>query len=43
MIGPDSSGRFWTIVILPAELSGEWKPITGWPSDNAEVRRYNES
>ena len=41
MIGPDASGRFWTIIILPAENVGEWKAITGWPSDNAEIRKYN--
>lgn len=41
MIGPDRSGRFWTIVIKPTSETGVWRPITGWPSDNAEIQKYN--
>jgi len=41
MIGPDLSGRFWTIVIRPSSAHGLWRPITGWPSDRAEVLKYN--
>jgi hypothetical protein len=41
MIGPDGSGRFWTIVIKPSGETGVWRPITGWPSDSAEIRKYN--
>ena len=41
MIGPDFSGRFWTIVILPSGQPGRWRPITGWPSDKAEILKYN--
>ncbi len=42
MIGPDDSGRLWTIVIVNSGGSDSWRPITGWPSDNAEIRKYNE-
>jgi uncharacterized DUF497 family protein len=41
MIGPDLSGRFWTIAILPSGQPGRWRPITGWPSDKAEILKYN--
>ncbi len=41
MIGPDTNDRFWTIIIAPASDAGAWKPITGWPSTNTEIRRYN--
>lgn len=41
MIGPDFSGRFWTIAILSSAKPGLWKPITGWPSDKAEILKYN--
>lgn len=41
MIGPDANGRFWTTIIAPTSDEGEWKPITGWPSTNTEIRRYN--
>ena len=40
MIGPDDAGRFWTIVLL-ALSDDVWRPITGWPSTNTEIRRYN--
>jgi hypothetical protein len=43
MIGPDSTGRCWTIIIRPAGRRGWWRPITGWPSDKAELRKYNSS
>lgn len=41
MVAPDDSGRFWTIVLLD---KGEnvWRPITGWPSTNSQIRRYRE-
>jgi len=39
MVGPDDTGRFWSVVLL--ELTSElWRPITGWPSTNNEIRRY---
>jgi hypothetical protein len=41
MIGPDASGRHWTIVIMPTSHPGQWRPITGWPSDKAEILKYN--
>lgn len=43
MIGPDDSGRFWTIILVEAGAEGRWRPITGWPSDNPEIRWYNEA
>jgi hypothetical protein len=43
MIGPDAAGRYWTIPIKPTGAPGQWRPITGWPSDKAELRRYNDS
>jgi len=39
MIGPDSEGRLWTVV-LKYLGQGRWRPITGWPSTSAEVRWY---
>lgn len=41
MVGPDATGRFWTIVILAGGHVGDWKPITGWPSTPTEVKEYN--
>jgi hypothetical protein len=39
IVGPDATGRFWTIAAL--ELEGDWwRPITGWPSTNRERRLY---
>jgi uncharacterized DUF497 family protein len=41
MIGPDDDGRMWTIVLL-SHLDNTWRPITGWPSTNTEIRQYRE-
>ena len=41
MIGPDWTGRYWTIIIRPSENLDVWRPITGWPSDRREIRRYD--
>lgn len=41
MIGPDAAGRYWTIVIRPSSERGRWRPITGWSSDKAELKKYN--
>lgn len=41
MVGPDSGRRYWTIVIKPTGEPGLWRPITGWPSDKAEIVKYN--
>lgn len=43
MIGPDRSGRLWTVIILETEIEGRWRPITGWRSDKPEILRYNEA
>ena len=41
IVGPDTSGRFWTIVAL--HIHGDtWRPITGWPSTDPEIRRHEE-
>lgn len=39
MIGPDRSGRFWTVILLDLG-AGRWRPITGWPTDNEERGWY---
>lgn len=39
MIAPDADGRFWTIVLLHRRDT-LWRPITGWPSTDSEIRRY---
>ena len=43
MMGPDDTGRFWTIIILPTARKGTWRAITGWPSTNREVTLYANS
>jgi uncharacterized DUF497 family protein len=40
MIGPDSLGRYWTVILARTKTKARWRPITGWMSDNAEVLRY---
>ena len=40
MIGPDSMGRYWTIVIKPGGKAGLWWPVTGWPSERDEIMKY---
>ena len=41
MIGPDASGRIWTIVLV-SRGDGLWRPISGWPSTNRQIRSYHE-
>lgn len=43
MVGPDETGRFWTIILGQTSTRGRWRPITGWPSDAREVAWYNDS
>jgi hypothetical protein len=44
MIGPDVSGRLWTIVIVCVdEASGVWRPITGWPATGKEGRAWQSA
>jgi uncharacterized DUF497 family protein len=43
MIGPDRTGRCWTVIMVPAGTRGWWRPVTGWPSDKGELRKYNSS
>lgn len=41
MVGPDANGRFWTIILL--HLHGDlYRPLTGWPSTNPQIRMYRE-
>ncbi len=40
MIGPALDGRFWTVHILETAKPGIWRPITGWPSTEREIRLY---
>ena len=42
MIGPDSNGEHWTVIILDKGL-GRWRPITGWKSDKREIELYNSA
>lgn len=41
MIGPNESGRFWTIILLD-KGQGFWRPITGWPSTNPQKELYKK-
>ena len=42
MVGPDSSGRFWTIIIDYLG-DGQAEPITAWPSTRKQIRQYEEA
>ena len=42
MIGPNRAGRFWSIILLH-RYDDVWRPITGWPSSNNEVRIHQEA
>lgn len=41
MIGADAGGRFWTIILVQA-YRVRWRPITGWPSTDREIRRWHD-
>jgi hypothetical protein len=43
MVGPASTGRHWTVVIVEVEPRGTWRPITGWPSTTKELRQWREN
>jgi len=44
MIGPDSTGRLWTIVIVPVDEDlGLWRAITGWPSERKERESWEDA
>lgn len=44
MIGPDSGGRHWTIVVVEVDAEhGVWRPITGWPSTQKEIDAWHAS
>jgi hypothetical protein len=40
MIGPNSYGILWTVVILRTGEPGVWECKTGWPSGTAECELY---
>jgi hypothetical protein len=40
-VGPDRTGRFWTISIERLEEEGVWRAVTGWPSKKSEIAEYN--
>jgi len=42
MIGPDSTGRYWMVAILPTRIRGCWRPITGYPAAENEMELYEE-
>ena len=39
MVGPNEPGRYWTVILLDLG-NGKYRPITGWPSTNTEIRHY---
>jgi hypothetical protein len=42
MIGPCISGRYWTIVVMEVDDAlGLWRPITGWPSTEKEIKAWH--
>ena len=41
MIAPDNEGRMWTIVVV-RKGDNLWRPISGWPSTNSQIRHYNQ-
>ena len=41
MIAPDDDGRLWTVILLKKSARA-WRPITGWPSTNRQIREYGE-
>jgi hypothetical protein len=41
LIASDEAGRFWTVIVVQAGETS-WRPITGWPSTVAQIRRYRE-
>jgi hypothetical protein len=42
MIGPCISGRYWTIVVVEVDDAlGLWRPITGWPSTEKEIKAWH--
>jgi hypothetical protein len=42
MIGPDSSGRFWTVAISPSRAAGLWYDHTGYESSGRERKAYDQ-
>ena len=42
VIGPTSSGRFITLVLDATDDPSVWRPITGWPSSDAEIAYHRE-
>jgi uncharacterized DUF497 family protein len=42
MIGSDKTGRFWVVAILPTQIRGCWRPITGYPAEEKEMKLYEQ-
>jgi hypothetical protein len=42
MIGPDNTGRCWTIPMLKTTKTNVWRPITGYPSAKSEMELYED-
>jgi hypothetical protein len=43
MIGPDATGRFWVVAILPHDkIKGCWRPVTGYPAEVKEMELYEQ-
>jgi hypothetical protein len=44
MIGPDISGRIWTVVIVCVDARAAiWRAITGWPATAKEIRTWKSA
>ena len=42
LIAPDDAGRYWRLAAIHV-YKDVWRPITGWPSTRAEIRRAQEA
>jgi uncharacterized DUF497 family protein len=42
MIGRTHGGRTITVPIVETPVPGRWRPVTAWPSTDAEKARYEQ-
>lgn len=40
VIGRDWAGRFLTIILEATTIRTTWRPVTGWPSSRAEIKKF---
>ncbi len=44
VIGPDKSGRTWTLLFAHSSKRGDWlRPITGWLATPSELREWKNA